>query len=132
LAKEIEIMNSRASLITGASLGFLTVALGAFGAHALKELLIESGRLETYELATRYRFYHSLALLFIGQANKGDAIRFLRYAALFFLIGVILFSGSLYMLSFTGAKSFAMITPLGGLSFIVGWLLTIFSFIKRQ
>jgi uncharacterized membrane protein YgdD (TMEM256/DUF423 family) len=99
----------------------LAVAFGAFGAHALK------GRLDDYALgvfqtAVQYHFYHSLALLVVGvlalsQAHSG----LLRSSGWLFMLGIILFSGSLYCLSLTGIKWLGAVTPLGGLAFIAGW-----------
>lgn len=114
-------MNHRNTLLTGSVLGLLGVALGAFGAHALKPMLTETGRMDTFELAVRYQFYHALALLFSGLLEHTFNSRFIRYAAYLFLIGVILFSGSLYLLCFTHVTAFAMLTPFGGVALITGW-----------
>lgn len=92
-------MNQQKSLLAGALLGALGVALGAFGAHALKPMLTASGRLETYELAVRYEFYHALALLLTGALQQFINSNFIKRASLFFLLGTVLFSGSLYLLS---------------------------------
>ncbi|HEU5289045.1 MAG TPA: DUF423 domain-containing protein [Cyclobacteriaceae bacterium] len=115
-------MNQRTTLLAGAILGGLGVALGAFGAHALKAMLTQTGRLDTFELAVRYEFYHAFALLVAGIAQQFIHSKFLRTAAPFFLAGTILFSGSLYLLCFTNNTSFAMATPFGGVLLIVGWL----------
>lgn len=115
-------MNQQRTLLAGAILAGLGVALGAFGAHALKEMLTQSGRLETFELAVRYEFYHAFALLVTGVIQQFIDSKFLRTASSFFLGGSILFSGSLYLLSFTNNTAFAMATPLGGVLLIVGWL----------
>ncbi len=116
-------MNQRISLLAGAILGGLGVALGAFGAHALKAMLMEYGRLETFELAVRYEFYHAFALLFAGVLQQFLDSKFIRTAALFFLSGSVFFSGSLYLLCFTNNTAFAMVTPFGGILLILGWLL---------
>jgi uncharacterized membrane protein YgdD (TMEM256/DUF423 family) len=115
-------MNQRASLLTGAFFGLLGVALGAFGAHALKDMLSASGRLDTYELAVRYQFYHTFALLAVGLLQQHTVSKYLNIASLLFLGGTILFSGSLYLLCFTGSTAFAMITPFGGVLLIFGWV----------
>jgi uncharacterized membrane protein YgdD (TMEM256/DUF423 family) len=115
-------MNQRASLLTGALFGLLGVALGAFGAHALKDLLTTMGRLDTYELAVRYQFYHTFALLAVGLLQQHMISKYLKMASIFFLGGTILFSGSLYLLCFTGSTAFAMITPFGGVLLIFGWV----------
>jgi uncharacterized membrane protein YgdD (TMEM256/DUF423 family) len=116
-------MNQRSSLLAGAILGALGVALGAFGAHAFKPMLVETGRLETYELAVRYAFYHALALLSAGILQHFIQTKYTRLASLFFLLGTILFSGSLYLLCFTNIALFAMATPFGGVLLISGWIL---------
>lgn len=115
-------MNQRASLLTGALLGLLGVALGAFGAHALKDILTTMGRLDTYELAVRYQFYHTFALLAVGLLQHNTVSKYLKMASIFFLSGTVLFSGSLYLLCFTGTTAFAMVTPFGGVMLIFGWV----------
>jgi uncharacterized membrane protein YgdD (TMEM256/DUF423 family) len=116
-------MNQKNSLLAGAILGGLGVALGAFGAHALKAMLTETGRLDTFELAVRYEFYHAFALLVTGLAQQFIDSKFLKTAAGFFFFGSILFSGSLYAVCLTDTTVFAMATPLGGVLLIIGWLL---------
>jgi uncharacterized membrane protein YgdD (TMEM256/DUF423 family) len=115
-------MNTKNTLLAGALLGLLGVALGAFGAHALKPMLLESGRLETYELAVRYQFYHAGALLLTGILQHLFQGTLFRWSALLFLCGLMLFSGSLYVLCFTGVTAVARVTPVGGVLMIGGWL----------
>ena len=115
-------MNQRASLFIGALVGLLGVALGAFGAHALKDMLLASGRSDTYELAVRYQFYHAFALLAVGILQHYMISKYLKTASIFFLTGTLLFSGSLYMLCFSGSTAFAMVTPFGGVLLIFGWV----------
>jgi uncharacterized membrane protein YgdD (TMEM256/DUF423 family) len=115
-------MNQRASLLIGALVGLLGVALGAFGAHALKDMLLASGRSDTYELAVRYQFYHAFALLAVGILQHYMISKYLKIASIFFLTGTLLFSGSLYMLCFSGSTAFAMVTPFGGVLLIFGWV----------
>lgn len=115
-------MNQRNSLLTGALFGLLGVALGAFGAHALKDMLSAAGRLDTYELAVRYQFYHALALLAVGLLQQNSVSKYLKTSSIFFLSGTVLFSGSLYLLCFTGSTAFAMVTPFGGVLLIFGWV----------
>lgn len=115
-------MNQQKTLLAGAILGGVGVALGAFGAHALKAMLTQTGRLETFELAVRYEFYHAFALLVTGMLQQFITSKFLKTAAVFFLAGSILFSGSLYLLCFTNNTLFAMLTPFGGILLILGWL----------
>lgn len=123
-------MNSKQLLLTGAVLGFLSVALGAFGAHALKATLTANGRVETFETAVRYQFFHALALLFaglwVGQNTWAGG-----YA---WIAGVILFSGSLYVLSITNSTALPVVlaTPLGGLCFLIGWGMLIYSLLSSR
>jgi len=115
-------MNQQKTLLAGAILGGIGVALGAFGAHALKTMLTQTGRLETFELAVRYEFYHAFALLATGVIQQFIYSTFFKTAAIFFLAGSILFSGSLYLLCFTNNTLFAIATPFGGVLLILGWL----------
>jgi uncharacterized membrane protein YgdD (TMEM256/DUF423 family) len=101
--------------------GLLVVALGAFGAHALKNRLDEYA-LSVYQTAVQYHFFHSLALLGVGLLclwHPQSAL--LRVSGGAFLAGILVFSGSLYLLSFSGLRWLGAITPLGGLAFMVGW-----------
>lgn len=110
-------MNKTLLLIACIS-GFLAVALGAFGAHGLKPRL-SMEELQWFETANRYHFYHTLALLSVALL-KGES-PLLRNAGFAFVIGILLFSGSLYVMAVTGLKTLGMITPLGGLAFLAGW-----------
>lgn len=114
-------LSQRSTLLIGALFGGLGVALGAFGAHAFKATLIATNHLDTYELAVRYQFYHSFAILFIGLIlNDNSPGSKFKTAALFMILGTILFCGSLYALAFNGGKGIAFITPIGGVFFILG------------
>src|SRR6188768_393232 len=124
-------MNTRNTLMLGTGFGLLGVAIGAFGAHALKPMLLESGRLETFELAVRYQFYHAFALLATGILMNQLPVRFLKWASLFFTGGILFFSGSLYLLCFTGLGVLGAITPIGGILFIAGWLCLLISAAKK-
>ncbi|NND68925.1 MAG: DUF423 domain-containing protein [Halioglobus sp.] len=108
--------------LTLASLsGMTAVMLGAFGAHALKSRLDEYS-LGVFETAVQYHFYHSLALLAVGIiALQQPQTTLLKTSGWLFFLGILVFSGSLYLLSITGVKWLGAITPLGGLAFIVGW-----------
>lgn len=111
----------RELLFIAAIIGFLSVAFGAFGSHALKDILSESGQ-HQYDLGVRYAFIHGLALLATSLAMPlAGKPKHLNLAAWFFISGVVMFSGSLILLSLSGIAFFAAITPLGGLSFILGW-----------
>ena len=110
----------------------LAVALGAFGAHALKARLLASGRLDTYNLAVEYQFYHALALLAVGLAAQNTPSTLLRSAAWCFLGGILIFSGSLYILSIFDVPMAGAITPIGGTAFIAGWLLLALAFAKKK
>lgn len=109
-------------LVASALSGFLAVALGAFGAHALKSRLAPE-LLAVYETAVQYHFYHTLALLAVALLMmQGFQHGLLRVSAVLFLAGLVLFSGSLYALALSGVKVLGAITPLGGLCFLGGWL----------
>ncbi len=125
-------MNQKQTLLTGALLGLLGVALGAFGAHALKGMLVQNGRFETYELAVRYQFYHALALLIIGLLMEKFGAANFRWASLLIFVGVLLFSGSLYLFAVTNATAFAMITPIGGVLLLLGWGWLTYSIISQR
>ena len=120
--------------VTGSLLAALGVMLGAFGAHSLKASL-EPEQLQIFETGVKYQMYHSLALIILSIAGNQYYTSSLRISARFFLAGIILFSGSLYLLSccqLLGIESWKSVlgplTPLGGLCFICGWIgLTIYS-----
>lgn len=107
--------------------GALAVALGAFGAHALRSLLTEQ-QLHTYNTGVQYHFYHTIALTITGVLKLHFSHRFLRYAGILFTTGLFLFSGSLYAMSFLnaagidGIKWLGAITPFGGVCFIAAWV----------
>ncbi len=110
-------------------LGFVGVALGAFGAHALKETLIARSTLEVWQTAVLYHLVHTVALLAIGQ-QTALSTEATRWIARFWVAGIILFSGSLYLLSLGGPKLLGPITPLGGVAFLTGWALVVINAIK--
>jgi uncharacterized membrane protein YgdD (TMEM256/DUF423 family) len=114
-------MNQRITLFSGVILAGSGVAIGAFGAHGLREILLQHQRADTFELAVRYQFYHAFGLLVTGLLMNTYPSKNLRYAALLFVVGVLIFSGSLYVLSLTGKTQLGAITPLGGVCFIAGW-----------
>lgn len=117
-------------LAIGAFFGFASVALGAFGAHGLKQSLRDRDlppqeqeqRLDNWEVAARYQMYHGLALLGVGLAANYRSRRLLHVAAAAFSAGVLIFSGGLYAYVLTGAKPWAMVVPVGGGLLLLGWL----------
>jgi uncharacterized membrane protein YgdD (TMEM256/DUF423 family) len=117
-------------LILGSSFAGLAVAIGAFGAHALKTTLDATNRLETFETAVKYQFYHALALLFIGLLMTKFDHRMFTWSGYGFLAGIILFSGSLYILSLSGITKWRAVTPLGGVAFLIGWVTLIIGIAK--
>ncbi|MFC5623235.1 DUF423 domain-containing protein [Algoriphagus winogradskyi] len=119
-------MTGKQIIQTGAIFGMLAVGIGAFGAHGLKEILAETGRTETFETAVKYHFYHSLAIFLIGiLALVKPEWKKLSLAAVLMAVGILIFSGSLYVLSLTGITWLGAITPLGGVAFIGGWILIV-------
>ena len=104
--------------ILGAALAGLSVVAGAFGAHALKSKLTPE-LLTIFETAARYQMYHALGLIMVTVVNEGSILT--TIAGWLFLGGIIIFSGSLYILSLTGIRWLGAITPIGGLAFIIGW-----------
>ncbi|WP_188454648.1 DUF423 domain-containing protein [Virgibacillus oceani] len=116
-------------LILGAINGFLAVALGAFGAHGLEGKLSEK-MLNTWDKAVNYQMFHTMALLVTGLILAKIQSGGMMWAGWMFFIGILLFSGSLYVYSTTGIKTFAMITPLGGVAFLAGWILLGYAVVK--
>jgi uncharacterized membrane protein YgdD (TMEM256/DUF423 family) len=109
-------------IVLGAANAFLSVAAGAFGAHALKAPL-PPDLLAIFETGARYHMYHSLGLIAIGLVAQARPSPLLSGAGWGMLAGILLFSGSLYLLALTGVRALGAITPLGGLGFLVGWAL---------
>ncbi|HKT74326.1 MAG TPA: DUF423 domain-containing protein [Steroidobacteraceae bacterium] len=114
-------MDGRKTLAAAGVLLALATVLGAFGAHALKGHL-SPDRLQVYETAVRYHFLHTLGLLAIGVLLRNVDSSLLRLSAVLVIVGIVLFSGSLYGLTFGGPRALGIVTPLGGLALIVGWL----------
>lgn len=104
----------------GAVLGLLAVASGAFGAHALKERLSPAS-MATFETAARYQMFHALALLGAAAVAARSPGRAAHVAGTAFLVGVVLFSGSLYALALGAPRFFGAVTPFGGVAFMIGW-----------
>ena len=108
-------------IVLGSIFGFLTIALGAFGAHGLKNILINNETTDIYNKAVLYQMFHTLVLLFLGLYQElGNNIHILT--GLSFVLGILIFSGSLYILSITNIKWLGAITPIGGLFFLIGWI----------
>ncbi len=115
----------------GAFNAFIAVAAGAFAAHGLKTVLsIEY--LNTFNTAADYQMMHGIGLILIGILNKQNTSRCNIAAAIFMFLGIILFSGSLYILTLTGIKWLGMITPFGGLCFLIAWLTLGFSYMLSK
>ncbi len=116
-------MTSRLIIQLAALLGGLGVGIGAFGAHGLRPMLETAGRFDTFETAVRYQFYHTLALLALGVLwTARPELRGLGTTAWLWVAGVVIFSGSLYTLCFTGITKLGAVAPLGGLLLIAGWI----------
>lgn len=116
-------MTAKTILVIGALFSGLGVMIGAFGAHGLQKMLETTGRTATFETAVKYQMYHSLALLLIGILMvQFPQVTGLKTSGLFFLIGILIFSGSLYILCLTGVRWMGAITPIGGVFMIVGWV----------
>ena len=113
----------------GAGLSGLAVALGAFGAHALRDRLTP-GDLEIFETGVRYQFYHALALLAVAWAVSRWPDGHATWAGGFFVAGIVVFSGSLYTLVLTGQRWMGAITPIGGVAFLIGWGLLVWTALR--
>ncbi|QGY45266.1 DUF423 domain-containing protein [Maribellus comscasis] len=113
---------SKTILMTASLLMALAVGIGAFGAHGLKSHLSDE-MLQTYKTGVEYHFYHALGLLLVGVLSISMPSVYLKWSAILLTAGIVLFSGSLYVLVVSGIKALGAITPLGGLSFIAGWIL---------
>lgn len=122
-------------LVTASALGLISIILGAFGAHALKELITVEAQ-KTFETGVRYQMYHAIFLLFIGSSSF---INERRKRIIYFLtiVGILFFSGSIYglatnELSAFNFKTIGFITPIGGLFLIIAWVLLFFNFLKMK
>ena len=111
---------SRIFLLLGALAGFAGVTLGAFGAHALRARL-SPDMLAVFETGVRYQMYHALALLATAVLMTQNGGRLMASAGWSFVAGIVLFSGSLYVLALTGITALGAVTPIGGLAFLLGW-----------
>lgn len=103
--------------------GAIAVSLGAFGAHGLQSFLEKHNRIETFDTAVKYHFYHTLALLAVGIILLFQEQKFLIWSGHLFTAGIIIFSGSLYLLCFLNQPKLGAITPIGGLALIAAWVM---------
>ena len=124
-------------ITTGALLGAIAVALGAFGAHGLKKIVaVET--IQTFQTGVQYQMYHAFALLLTGLLYEKCYQKFVRIAGILFIIGITLFSGSLYLLTAgkaaetTSLDKAGIITPFGGVAFIAGWLFLFVAAMKKN
>ena len=117
---------TRFFLLAGSLSGFLSVAFGAFGAHALKERL-DAYSLGVFQTGVQYQFLHAIVLLLLAGWLRQEDQALVRGAGYFFIGGSVVFSGSLYTLALSGVKLWGAVTPLGGLSFLAGWLCLFFA-----
>lgn len=126
-------MTPKQIIQVAAILGALAVGIGAFGAHGLEDLLAKNGRTETFETAVKYHFYHAIALLLVGILSNSRVgyLRGMSFSAINLIIGIIIFSGSLYILSITNITWLGAITPIGGIAFILGWVGIFWTVTKR-
>ncbi|MBC2007300.1 DUF423 domain-containing protein [Listeria welshimeri] len=118
------------TIIAGAIFAGLAVLFGAFGAHALKDVL---GRYaSTWETGVQYQMFHAVGILIIGLLMEKQTSRLYNWAAILFSVGIVFFSGSLYVLSISKVTVLGAITPIGGVCFVVGWFLLILGVSKRM
>jgi uncharacterized membrane protein YgdD (TMEM256/DUF423 family) len=115
-------------LLVAAINGFIAVAAGAFGAHGLQSRL-DAHALQTFETAAQYQMYHALAIGLAALIARSSVV---TLSCALFLAGIILLSGSLYLLALTGARAFALITPFGGLAFLAGWAALAYAAIRAN
>ncbi|MCM3389556.1 DUF423 domain-containing protein [Ureibacillus chungkukjangi] len=124
----------KGSIISGAIHGFLVVALGAFGAHALESILDDYST-GIWETAVQYQMFHALAIVAIGilmSPKLFGSIKLLKIAAICMNLGIVFFSGSLYILALSGIGILGAITPIGGVLFLAGWILIIVTTLKNK
>jgi uncharacterized membrane protein YgdD (TMEM256/DUF423 family) len=123
---------SRWVLVAGAGFAMLAVMIGAFAAHGLKPVL-DTYSLGLFETASRYQMYHAIGLLIVAVISTIPQFspRWLKAAACAFILGIALFSGSLYLLALSGIKWLGAITPLGGVAFIFGWMALLVAALKH-
>lgn len=118
----MDLQISKTFIILGAILGFLGVAIGAFGAHALKDKL-SSNFLNIFEVGVRYQMYHALLLILIAFIYSSFPNGYIQASGWLTFFGILIFSGSLYILALTSVTAWGAVTPIGGLALLAGWLL---------
>lgn len=121
---------SKLFLISGSIIAGLGVAIGAFGAHAMKAILEANGRLETFETGVKYQFYHAIALILLGIIMQKFDDRLFTWAGYSYIIGILIFSGSLFILSLSGVGKWGAVTPLGGVALILGWIFLVIGLVR--
>ena len=132
--------SSRFPLVAGSLLAGAAVALGAFGAHALEGYFEQStltpeeqaDKLQTWEVAVRYQFYHALALLLLGIMQRRGASKAIGIASMLFVAGTAIFSGCLYVLVLSGIRILGAIVPLGGVAFLIAWTILVIHFARAK
>ena len=118
---------AKSLIIYGSIFSLLAIILGAFGAHGLKNILDDYGK-EIFQKAVFYHFVHAISIILLGSLENQFSNINLSISGYCFIFGIILFSGSLYLLSITNIKLLGAITPIGGIGFIVGWAYMIYTF----
>ena len=113
-------------IIAGSFFAALAVIFGAFGAHGLKSK-VSPEDLIIFETGVRYQMYHALGLVLLGLLGMSTSFTISQLPALFFVIGIIIFSGTLYLIPLTGIRWLGAITPIGGIAFIAGWFMRIYN-----
>ncbi|MBE7526440.1 MAG: DUF423 domain-containing protein [Burkholderiales bacterium] len=123
---------SRIFLALGAVNAFLCVALGALGSHGLKSVLT-ANMLANFQIGVQYHFYHAIGMRLVGLTmERLPQVRALKFSGMLMMAGIVLFSGTLYIVSLTGWRGMGIVAPLGGSSFMVGWLLLAYAVWKNK
>ena len=120
------------ALFLGSFFGLLSIIFGAFGSHLFNEYLISVNRLNPYEVGVKYQFYHSFLLLIVGLISKDITKKRLKFILIFLVFGIVLFSGSLYILCFTNNPKWGMVTPIGGILLVISWLILSYNFFNKK
>ena len=118
-------------IIIGSSFAALAVVFGAFGAHGLKSKVTPED-LVIFETGVRYQMYHSLGLILLGVLGMAAHLNISQLPAIFFITGILIFSGTLYLIPLTGMRWLGALTPIRGIAFIAGWTSLIYNIIKSQ